>query len=186
MALPNKTQIINEATPISSMDVDFFLIGWQGKNNATAPLICVSSAQLRDYINSAAGRSMLSGSVASVSLEELFDEAGDSLKDCFICYEVSEEGVSVVSSINVKEQAPILQRLDSITVISTGIPSDVPVVGTPQVTPIISGSGAVTDCVLDDSTGVIRIQFKGGPCKINLSYKVPLIPEGVQVESNEG
>ncbi len=186
MALPNKTQIINEATPISSMDVDFYLIGWQGKNNMTAPLICVSSAQLRDYINSLAGRSAVSGRVASVSLEELFDEAGDSLKDCFVCYEVSEEGVSVVSSINVKEQAPTLQRFDSTIVIDTGIPSNVPVVGTLQVTPIVSGSMTVTDCVLDDSTGFVRIQFKGGPCKINLSYKVPLIPEGVKMELNEG
>ncbi len=47
---PDQVQLINEATPVSSLDNVFFLIGWQGTSEGYAPLICLSSSQLRSYI----------------------------------------------------------------------------------------------------------------------------------------
>lgn len=189
MALPEKTQIINEATQVSSIEADFFLIGWQGSANKQAPLICLSSQQLVQFIESkiasATGFSTLSSDapVAKVSLEELFDEANNQYKDCFIQYSISGSQPTILTSKNVDATTPINinTTIDGqpVYVINTGIRLQDIEPATIQVSQVVSDS--VGFSFVYDSSEFLMVAVKAVDSKVNVFFKAPLVGEGVSL-----
>lgn len=192
---PDQVQLINKATPVSSLDNDFFLIGWQGTSEGYAPLICLSSSQLRSYIQNlisegAAGASLMSmapsAPVAKLSVEEFFDEIHNQTKDMFVQFEITQGddgsfSASVKSHVNCDAQVVLVSE-ESIGLyrITTNIETSLLVQGTAQLTM----ESAIPMLVSLDLSGeyVTIVARLEGPCVVNLSAKTPLVGEGVQLQ----
>lgn len=193
---PDQVQLINEATPVSSLDNDFFLIGWQGTSEGYAPLICLSSSQLRSYIQNlisegAAGASLMSmapsAPVAKLSVEELFDEIHNQTKDMFVQFEITQGtdgsfSASVKSHVNCDAQVVLVSEVsDGVYHITPNIETSSLIQGTAQLTmesaiPMLESLDLSGECV------TIAVCLEG-PCLINLSAKTPLVGEGVQLQT---
>lgn len=194
---PDQVQLINEATPVSSLDNDFFLIGWQGTSEGYAPLICLSSSQLRSYIQNlisegATGASLLSMApsvpVAKLSVEEFFDEIHNQTKDMFVQFEITQGAdgsfsASVKSHVNCDAEVVVVSEVSDGNVyhITTNIETSSLVQGTAQLTM----ESAVPMLESLDLSGeyVTIVVCLEGPCLINLSAKTPLVGEGVQLQT---
>lgn len=191
---PDQVQLINEATPVSSLDNDFFLIGWQGTSEGYAPLICLSSSQLRVYIQGlisegAAGASLMSmapsAPVAKMSVEEFFDEMHNQTKDIYVQFEVTEEGglfsVKVKSHVNCEAEVVLISEVfDGVHRIDTNIESSSLVQGTAQLT-MESSIPMLESIDLSGKYASIVVCLEG-PCLINFTAKTPLVGDGVQLQ----
>lgn len=193
---PDQVQLINEATPVSSLDNDFFLIGWQGTSEGYAPLICLSSSQLRSYIQNlisegAAGASLMSmapsAPVAKLSVEEFFDEIHNQTKDMFVQFEITQGAdgsfsASVKSHVNCDAQVVLVSEVsDGVYHITTNIETSSLVQGTAQLT-MESAIPMLESLDLSGEYVTIAVCLEG-PCLINLSAKIPLVGEGVQLQT---
>lgn len=192
---PDQVQLINEATPVSSLDNDFFLIGWQGTSEGYAPLICLSSSQLRSYIQNlisegAAGASLMSmapsAPVAKLSVEEFFDEIHNQTKDMFVQFEITQGAdgsfsASVKSHVNCDAQVVLVSEVsDGVYHITTNIETSSLIQGTAQLT-MESAIPMLESLDLSGEYVTIAVRLEG-PCLINLSAKTPLVGEGVQLQ----
>lgn len=192
---PDQVQLINEATPVSSLDNDFFLIGWQGTSEGYAPLICLSSSQLRSYIQNlisegAAGASLMSEApltpVAKLSVEEFFDEIHNQTKDLFVQFEITQGtdgsfSASVKSHVNCDAQVVLVsEESDGVYHITTNIETSSLIQGTAQLT-MESSVPMLESLDLSGEYVTIAVCLEG-PCLINLSAKTPLVGEGVQLQ----
>lgn len=188
---PDQVQLINEATPVSSLDNDFFLIGWQGTSEGYAPLICLSSSQLREYIQriisgGAADASLMSmAPVAKLSVEEFFDEMHNQTKDIYVQFEVTEEGglfsVKVKSHVNCEAEVVLTSEVsDGVYRIDTNIESSSLVQGTAQLT-MESSIPMLESIDLSGKYASIVVCLEG-PCLINFTAKTPLVGEGIQLQ----
>lgn len=193
---PDQVQLINEATPVSSLDNDFFLIGWQGTSEGYAPLICLSSSQLRSYIQNlisegAAGASLMSmapsAPVAKLSVEEFFDEIHNQTKDMFVQFEITQGAdgsfsASVKSHVNCDAQVVLVSEVsDGVYHITTNIETPSLIQGTAQLT-MESAIPMLESLDLSGEYVTIAACLEG-PCLINLSAKTPLVGEGVQLQT---
>ena len=190
---PDQVQLINEATPVSSLDNDFFLIGWQGTSKDYAPLICLSSSQLREYIQNlisggAEGASLLSmaspAPVAKMSVEEFFDEMHNQTKDIYVQFEVTDEGdrfsVKVKSHVNCEAEVDLISEVsDGVYRIDTNIESSSLVQGTAQLT-MESSIPMLESIDLSGKYASIAVCLEGS-CLINFTAKTPLVGDGVQL-----
>ena len=191
---PDQVQLINEATPVSSLDNDFFLIGWQGTSEGYAPLICLSSSQLREYIQNlisegAAGASLMSmapsAPVAKLSVEEFFDEMHNQTKDIYVQFEVTKEDglflVKVKSHVNCEAEVDLVSEVsEGVYRIDTNIESSSLVQGTAQLT-MESSIPMLESIDLSGKYASIVVCLEG-PCLINFTAKTPLVGEGVQLQ----
>lgn len=188
---PDQVQLINEATPVPSLDNDFFLIGWQGTSDDYAPLICLSSSQLREYIQKlisggAQGASLTSmAPVAKMSVEEFFDEMHNQTKDIYIQFEVAEESglfsVKVKSQVNCEAEVVLVSEVsDGVYRIDTNIESSSLVQGTAQLT-MESSIPMLESIDLSGKYASIVVCLEG-PCLINFTAKTPLVGDGVQLQ----
>lgn len=189
---PDQVQLINEATPVSSLENDFFLIGWQGTSEGYAPLICLSSSQLRTYIQglvsgvSGASAQAMSAPMAKVSVEEFFDQMHNQTKDMFVQFEITQDvggsfSAKVKSQINYQAEVVLVSEVsDGVYHITTNIETSVIVPGTAQLT-MQSSTPMLESLDLSGEYVTIAVCLEG-PCIINLSAKVPLVGEGVQLQ----
>lgn len=190
-------QVMNEASQVPSLNSDFYLVGWQGSQNNNAPLICLSSQQLRQFIEEVASGNArtsvqsLSEPTVAMSIEEFMDEMHDKFKDCFVQYVISDEGeLSVTSERNIPA-ASFSPALTEVTInrtkyyrIDTNIQLRDIAEDTVQVSQVVSIEDVGQSFVQMEQAeqGKLIVCVRAVPSKVNLSFKSPLVAEGLNIQ----
>lgn len=196
MEIPGVTgvQVMNEASQVPSLNSDFFLVGWQGAQNNNAPLICLASSQLRQFIedlvsnSSGAESRSLSEPTVAMSIEEFMDDMHGQYKDCFVQYLISDEGEL---SVNSERNIPASSLGSIITEVSinrtkyyridTNILLKDIAEETVQVSQIVSLED-VGQAFIQTTQGMLVVCVRAVPGKVNLSFKAPLVAKGVNIQ----
>lgn len=178
--LPTEAQIISDAAQVSDLGLDFFLIGWQGQRGGQAPLICVSSSQLTQFIedkiaqavkSQSANPNVLStkipkDSVELVSIEELVSEATKSTVR--IQYKYDGKSLVILSSTDSSIASP---KAAGSNIYNLAINSFSAKLDSLNVT-VLGTSGAAGSASLFIKDEVFYLKVGPSPCIINVSYSV--------------
>lgn len=184
--IPTDGVLINTAPIVDSLTSDTYLIGYRGSGEA-AYLVAVpvalfsGSASLSETTPLSASSASIDASAdapVAVSLEELFDEAHNQYKDCWMQLEVSEEGtVEVAKKVNLPETQieSSVEKVgrSSYIKVATGFKASDFDLSTAQVSQISLSStpASATICVEE---GSISLLFKNIPGFVNFMVKAPL------------
>lgn len=181
---------ISSATEVESLEQDFRLIGWRGQSTDVAPLICLSSQMLRQYISTqiqqavanpvAYAASVAPEPTVAMSVEEFFDEMSDQYKDCYLQLFNDGSTISVKNQINLDPVSLSLSVSDNNVIVRTSVKCADLNISTIQVTFASAGEvPAFSPYILaEEYLSVVAPKQSG---YINITFKAPLIAEGTQL-----